>query len=307
MIDMWRKVIITAVFLVCSLSISYLININDIKSTLYAQTAPVFELPKGAKVVLGKYNNKELVWDIGNNNNNGNYVLMSSKPIVDSIQTFSNFYPTTNTPQSGADRENYCLRETVNPVTESMTTFCPVTPLINEINNINLNAVESNVMNQVPFLPSTTEVYSGGSLGLSVNDRAYRSDISYWLKGYLLLPEYTFKNYGNFYFNAKQLPLNQSVITGRPKDVDTNLLLSLDERITNGVSGNWVGSNTIGIINRFAIRPYSTVDKSKIMFAANTSYTDGSWRSYTVDTSNLNANNELNPEVILKAGQMIIR
>lgn len=107
---MWRKVIITAVFLVSSLSISYLININEIRSTLYAQTAPVFELPKGSKVVLSKYNNKEIVWDIGNNDSNGNYVLMSSKPIVDKIATYDNNVPNTTTPQNVADRENYCLK-----------------------------------------------------------------------------------------------------------------------------------------------------------------------------------------------------
>ena len=37
------------------------------------------------------------------------------------------------------------------------------------------------------------------------------------------------------------------------------------------------------------------MNKTKIMFAANTAYTDGHWHNYSIDTANLNENNELNP------------
>ena len=80
----------------------YIESNGFMNNIISAQSAPAFQLPKGAKVVLGKYNNKEIVWDIGNNNNNGSYVLMSSKPIVDSIATYDSSVPITTTAQSNS-------------------------------------------------------------------------------------------------------------------------------------------------------------------------------------------------------------
>ncbi len=102
---MWKKLLITLIALTGIFTVGYAYY----NLSLDAATTP-FQLPKGAKVVLGKYNNKEIVWDIGNNNNNGNYVLMSSKPIVNSIATYDSSIPTTTTAQSSANRENYCLK-----------------------------------------------------------------------------------------------------------------------------------------------------------------------------------------------------
>ncbi len=83
------KKVISALIMIIALSVIVNIYMNgNMHSFLNAQSAPTFSLPKGSKVILGKYNNKEIVWDIGNNDNNGSYVLMSSKPIVDSIQTY---------------------------------------------------------------------------------------------------------------------------------------------------------------------------------------------------------------------------
>ena len=61
--------------------------VNKEFQVMKAQSAPAFEIPKGAKVVLAKYNNNEIVWDIGNNVND--YVLMSSKPIMNNIGKYN--------------------------------------------------------------------------------------------------------------------------------------------------------------------------------------------------------------------------
>ena len=54
---------------------------------------------------------------------------------------------------------------------------------------------------------------------------------------------------------------------------------------------NSSGGVTIG---KKSLRPFGAIDSSKIMFSANTSYTDGNWHNYVIDTDNLNGNNELN-------------
>ena len=79
---MKRKFIVILICILGTLTIGYKFINENLKFILNAQSAPAFQLPKGAKVVLGKYNNKEIVWDIGNNDNKGSYVLMSSKPLV---------------------------------------------------------------------------------------------------------------------------------------------------------------------------------------------------------------------------------
>ena len=115
--EMWKKVLLISI---CLISCSCIINLSLI-DTLHAQSAPTFQLPKGSKVVLGTYDNREIVWDIGNNDNNGSYVLMSSKPIT-KMSTYDSSIPVTTTPQTGNDREDYCLRLTKG---NSIFTYCP--------------------------------------------------------------------------------------------------------------------------------------------------------------------------------------
>ena len=176
---MWKKLITMFICIVSVFTFGYVYLCNDFLPILHAQSAPAFELPKGSKVVLGKYNNKEIVWDIGNNTSD--YVLMSSKSIKD-MPTYNSSIPVTTTPQSGIDRENYCLKFSSNQIT-----FCPTTSLKNEIAKINLNTNENYIITRVPFLPSIAEIYNSGSLGLTVHDRAYKKSVAYWLSGAVLL------------------------------------------------------------------------------------------------------------------------
>ena len=127
---MWKKTFIIAVCLLSSLSVAYVYCRDYFDNMLSANSVPVFQLPKGAKVVLGKYNNKEIVWDIGNNDNNGSYVLMSSKPIADKIATFDSNLPLANDKVPPIqDRDKYCFH-----YANQVIMYCPVTPLKNEIN-----------------------------------------------------------------------------------------------------------------------------------------------------------------------------
>ena len=108
---MWKKTFIIAACLLSCLSVAYVYSKEYFGNILNAQSAPAFQLPKGAKVVLGKYNNKEIVWDIGNNNNNGSYVLMSSKPIENNISIYNSSFPyTTNVIPNENNKDNYCLK-----------------------------------------------------------------------------------------------------------------------------------------------------------------------------------------------------
>ena len=103
------KRLITALTAILGVSIiSYMYFNSSMLTTLNAQSAPTFQIPKGAKVVLGKYTGREIVWDIGNNAND--YVLMSSKPIVDSIAIYDPSLPEITSPVAIEDRNKYCLR-----------------------------------------------------------------------------------------------------------------------------------------------------------------------------------------------------
>ena len=166
------KKVISVLIMIIALSVMVNVYVNgNMLSVLNAQSAPVFQLPKGAKVVLGTYNGNEIVWDIGNNDNNGSYVLMSSKPIT-KMTTYDSSVPVTTTIQSGADRERYCLK-TLDNKGASVLNYCPIAPVENEISTITLNPQETAVLNKSPFLPSVVDIHDGGNLGLSVNDRAY--------------------------------------------------------------------------------------------------------------------------------------
>ena len=269
------KKLITALTTILGVSIiSYMYFNSNMLTTLNAQSAPTFQLPKGAKVVLGKYNNKEIVWDIGNNNNNGSYVLMSSKPIVDSIGTYDASLPyVNNSLPSPENRESYCVRHAAGGSNPS-SLYCPITPIKNEINKIVLNNSENTIIIKSPFLPSMNDVKNNGTLGLMLNERAYKKDIKYWLDGYIV--SYTYNNgfYKNYYHHPVQFPLiEQSFdnnVTYDFADFDTGEFLSRNERI------NWSKSRlSTGVVYKYAIRAFTTLDKTKVMFGANTSYTDG--------------------------------
>ena len=266
------------------------------KNIVNAQSAPVFQLPKGAKVILGEFNNKELVWDIGNNDNNGKYVLMTSKPIVDSIHLYDSSLPvlTETVPSSINDRDKYCIRHAPVTASSGNISYCPMTPLKNEINKIVINTVETTIITDMPFLPTLSLIKNGGQLGLTTNDRAYKSSILYWVDGYITSLTYDGGSYANKYRPILQHPLsNDSLITTLNIDFvefDSHAPIDKSDYLSWYSVTDW---NTKPLPQ--ALRPYSTIDKSKIVFAADTSYTDGAWHSYQIDTANLNKNNELNP------------
>ena len=261
--------------------------VNKEFQVMKAQSAPAFQLPKGSKVVLGKYNNKEIVWDIGNNDNNGSYVLMSSKPLVNAIATYDGSVPITTTAQNIADRENYCLKYDSSSSTSIL--FCPVAPLNTEIAKINTIAVENAIITRSPFLPTLNEISSDGTLGLSLYDRAYKSTVNYWIDGYITSLTYNSGVYTNKYHNAIQQPLNEAANSYGLVDYDTRRSIPGNERLI------WCNSTLVMDPVKRALRPFTLIDKAKIMFAANTTYTDGQWHSYSLDNANLNENNELNP------------
>ncbi|MCI8851322.1 MAG: hypothetical protein HFE82_07275, partial [Erysipelotrichaceae bacterium] len=292
---MKNKTVLMLMCILGSVAISYIHMQGHLWSALYAQSAPTFQLPKGSKVVLGKYNNKEIVWDIGNNTND--YVLMSSKPIA-SMSTYDADVPSITTPQVGNDRENFCLRYT--HATYYATTYCPITPLENEVNRINLSINENNVLVRVPFIPSVSEIRDGGSLGLGFHDRAYKTTDAYFLKGYVKIPEYS-----NFYFHAIQNYVGSTNTTSAVYDVDTGTLLVDNEKIMQYGAKGWTNAGEPLRISN--IRPFTVVDKTKVMFAAGPSFTDGAWHSYQIDTANLNKNNELNPNKLRIQSSLIAR
>lgn len=281
---MWKKLLIVLIALTGTFTVGYAYY----NLSLDAATTP-FQLPKGAKVVLGTYNGNEIVWDIGNNDNNGSYVLMSSKPIT-TMGTYDSSVPVSTTLLTGSARENYCLKFVRSGA--HVTTYCPIAPLEREIAKISLTSQATNAVSRLPFLPSVAEIKNGGSLNLTLNDRAYSSGANYYVKGYFTIPLYNSGFYGNFYFQPFQYAVDVAISVDY-YDVDTGGYLSRNEKMGSDYVRGW-SYNGEPIIQQ-PLRPFATVERSKIMFAANTSYTDGSWHSYTIDTANLNKNNELNP------------
>ena len=285
------KKVISALIMIIALSVIVNIYMNgNMHSFLNAQSAPTFSLPKGSKVILGKYNNKEIVWDIGNNDNNGSYVLMSSKPIVDSIQTYDPGLPIVTTVPAINARDNYCLKF-IGSSSRYCINYCPTIPLKNEVNKISLTITENSIILKSPFLPDLADIKNGGTLNLTISDRAFKTSTAFWVDGYITSYTYDGGVYRNFYNNIIQAPQNATVVGNDFNEYDSGAFISRNERLVWLNSQNWNG----GSVEKKSIRPFSTLDKSKIMFAANTSYTDGNWHSYIIDTANLNENNELNP------------
>ena len=167
---MWKKLLIAFIALTGTFTVGYAYYNYEMS----AAVTP-FQLQKGQKVVLGKYNNREIVWDIGNNTSN--YVLMSSKPLVNSIATYDSSVPLATSDPGLASRENFCFK--VASSTSYVTTYCPVTPLKSEIARISTNTNENSIITKAPFLPSISDIITGGTLGLTLNDRAYRTSPFY--------------------------------------------------------------------------------------------------------------------------------
>ena len=299
-----KKFLIIFICLLSSLSIAYMYSKDNIGNILNAQSAPTFQLPKGAKVILGKYNNKEVVWDIGNNNNNGSYVLMSSKPIENNISIYNSSFPyTTNVIPNENNKDNYCLKY-LSSAGNSFYIYCPTESLKNKIDNIIISDSENTILNRDPFLPNVNEIKNGGTLGLALNDRAYKGDISdgviyYWLDGRIKDTLSYAGVYKNIYSNSAQLSTSRPIDTSdgassNVYDYETGLMIQGEnEKIIRMHATAWTTSGGQAIAA--ALRPFSLVSMSKINFAINTAYTDGSWHSYSIDTNNLNKNNELNP------------
>ncbi|MCI8851744.1 MAG: hypothetical protein HFE82_09495, partial [Erysipelotrichaceae bacterium] len=301
---MWKKTFIIAACLLSCLSVAYVYSKEYFGNILNAQSAPAFQLPKGAKVVLGKYNNKEIVWDIGNNNNNGSYVLMSSKPIENNISIYNSSFPyTTNVIPNENNKDNYCLKY-LSSDGNSFYIYCPTESLKNKIDNIIISDSENTILNRDPFLPNVNEIKNGGTLGLALNDRAYKGGISdggiyYWLDGRIKDTLSYAGVYKNIYSNSAQLSTSWPIDTSdgtssNVYDYETGLMIQGEnEKIIRMHATAWTTSG--GQALAAALRPFSLVSMSKINFAINTAYTDGSWHSYSIDTNNLNKNNELNP------------
>ena len=233
---------------------------------LHAQSAPAFELPKGSKVVLGVYNNKEIVWDIGNNNNSGNYVLMSSKPLEEKgTAIYDASVPMSSSVVIVSDREQFRVNEYSGSTGNS---YCPIKPLTDKIDNISLNSKETNIMNRNPFLPNMHEVKDGGSLGLALSDRAFTTGGGYWVAGYI-----TDGNtwHPSRYFNVIQGSADMSTSGyATMYDYDTSDTIPLNNKIILTSCLYNRGSSAV-----YFLRPYAILTKNKVNFAANISYSDG--------------------------------
>ena len=273
-----KKILITSLCLMSSLLLLYVYAADSMMSILHAQSAPVFQMPKGSKVVLGKYNNREIVWDIGNNDNNGSYVLMSSKPIKDDIAKYDPTLGCSTVRPSGSSGRPYGYA-------------CPNTLLDSEIGLIALNTNETALITKNFHIPTYSDIQTGGVLGLGVSDRAFKNSVHYYLN-----------ERGNYRSSVSGgWPRNMMTLTQGPQDFTTpeTLVTSTGSTIAIGDKINVVydyymnssGGVTIG---KKSLRPFGAIDSSKIMFSANTSYTDGNWHNYVIDTDNLNGNNELN-------------
>ncbi len=302
---MWKKILATSLFLLGTVLITYMyVNNIGVVATLHAQSAPSFNLQSGQKIVLGEYNGNEIIWDIGKDTDD--YVIMSSKPITN-MAILSKEDDESNNPNKisttiqtdPAMREKYCLKYFNKNI--YYIPYCPVTPLKEEVAKIQLTSKETPILNLAPFLPTVGAVMNGGTLGLTTNDRAYKdtnqNDFGYWLDGAGRFPNSADDSTKNGYFNIRQVNIGNSVGNadrGNMTVLDTGEVLnSVTNMIDSIAAKRWPQNQAT--INTLGLRPFATIDRTKINFAANTSYTDGNWHSYEVDTVNLNLKNELNP------------
>ncbi len=273
---MKKQLLMFMLCLISCISVLYMYSKGNIVSILNAQSAPAFQLPKGAKVVLGKYNNKEIVWDIGNND--GNYVLMSSKPLVDSIQRYS--------PLIGCEQVLFAHGG-------QYVYNCPNTLLDDEISKISLTPKENNLIIRNFYIPTYSEIKTGGTLGLTLFDRAYKTDIRYYLDERGNFPVSMEGGWANDIRVFVQGAQNYTPIVPDLISSDTGMPVNKADLVDGVLDYYDVGGQIT--IDEAALRPFATISFTKIKFAANVSYTDGSWHNYRIDTANLNKNNELNP------------
>ncbi|NBJ64028.1 hypothetical protein D5266_02365, partial [bacterium c-19] len=269
---MWKKLILAVIVLSGMFSISIVANIYNQNM----RAAAFFQLQKGQKVIIGNYQGNDVVWDIGNASGN-DYVLMSSKPIVDLQPIY--------------DTSINCTIYHDNVGTKWYSPSCDDTLLQNEIDNILFNNVENMILSRPAFLPSMNEVRNGGTLGLTAADRAFQTSCGYWLAGKIKNSVHV-PSYPHAVYNTMQSPLDGVDISG-DIDINTNTAISPNEKIRSIMAVMW--SDRASPIMALSLRPFMTVSKEKINFAADATYQDGGWHNYQIDTSNLNKNNQFKP------------
>ena len=313
---MWKKILVTSLFLLGTVLITYMyVNNIGVVATLHAQSAPSFNLQRGQKVVLGEYNGNEIIWDIGKATDD--YVIMSSKGITRVSILNDNIIDTTIY-EDQEQRDQHCYKYYRNGTSGVFyIPFCPITPVKEEIAKIQLNTKETSIMKLTPFLPTVDAIMNGGTLGLTVEDRSYKisenfiengkevSDLGYWLEGAGRYPATNDGSTKYGYFNVRQVNLDAQIATGRGDMIELNTRVTLNpiiDRIDSIAAQRWPENG--GTRNSAYVRPFATIDRTKINFAANTSYTDGNWHSYEVDTANLNLKNELNPNKLRIASNL---
>ena len=221
---MWKKVLVLIICMAGCIFMVYAGSNGFMKNIINAQSAPTFQLPKGSKVVLGKYDNKEIVWDIGNHTSD--YVLMSSKPIKQDFEKYSDSLGCTISNPSGTTPGVYYVKK------------CPNTLIDNEINSIVLSPIESPLLIRNAFIPTYHEIKTGGTLGLSTTDRAFK-DINYYLneRG---VGESSLK-FGWNYDISTLIQLPQTSGTGNAY-LSTGGLIPPADKIGNMIEYYWGGS-----------------------------------------------------------------
>ena len=252
---MWRKL---RILLIAVIGITAIGNVTQsMLFTIHGYT-PNFQLSKGAKIILGEYNNDEQVWDVGKVD--ANELLLLSTTGLGKFPMYDDSI--RNTCSHFALNNNY--------------TYCPTTMLSNELINISFNTTEISLTNDAPFLPTVKQVMTGGSLGLTVEDREFKDDTNYWLEGIMNIHGYG--SYGYQPLNAMMLGKTTSMVSySINKYLDTgNTLLPLSNRINHHPTGGVNMEN----ISKENLRPFMTVS-SNISFAAPKDYTDGSLHTYT--------------------------
>ena len=158
---------------------------RNMTQTIHGYT-PSFHLNKGNKVIYGEYGGQEQVWDVGKAD--ANQVLLMSAIGLGDFPIYDASIATSCTLQPSSPNDFYL--------------YCPKTLLYNELSNISLNAGETALTIDVPFLPTLKQIENGGTLGLTVSDREFKDDTIYWLEGSLNVHSYAAGHYGYRLWNT---------------------------------------------------------------------------------------------------------
>ena len=235
--------------------ISIMINTNGfMKNIVNAQSAPAFQLPKGAKVVLGEYDNKDVVWEVGKVSGS-ELTLLSTEGL--------GYHPTYH-----PSLVSSCVQHT-----DGRYLSCPLTQLKAELLNLSLNSLETGAITRNPFIPTVKEAENGGTLGLTIDDQAFYDDTIFWLDDFLNIHSYSAGTYGYRMFNAVMYGKTKSLI-GLTEYYDaTNIPIRTPTKIQHFISYDISPNKAI-------LRPYMIIDESDIVFAAATGYSDGTLQSY---------------------------